>query len=57
MPAYTKAIQAYKNKRFQLAKYYAGESLYHELELLSADEQYYMFWIISESDIALKAGK
>lgn len=57
MPAYTKAIQAYKAKRFQLAKYYAGESLYHELELLSANEQYYMFWIISESDIALKAGK
>lgn len=57
MPAYTKAIQAYKNKRFQLAKYYAGESLYHELEFLTADEQYYMFWIISDSDIAIKAGK
>ena len=54
MPAYTKAIQAYKAKRFQLAKQYASHALYTELEFLTADEQYYLFWIVSECDIHTK---
>ena len=57
MPYYTKAIQAYKNDRFQLAEKYAKQCLYHELETLTNDEIYNMFQIISESDIHNKAGK
>ena len=56
MPYYTKAIQAYKNNRFQLAEKYAKQCLYCELETLNNDEIYNMFQIISESDIHNKAG-
>ena len=56
MPYYTKAIQAYKNDRFQLAEKYAKQCLYNELETLTNDEIYNMFQIISECDIHSKAG-
>lgn len=61
MPVYTKAIQAFKNNRFQLAERYAKECLYCELEMLTNDEIYNMFFIIGECDIhkksMMKAGK
>ena len=56
MPYYTKAIQAYKNDRFQLAEKYAKQCLYNELEMLTNDEIYNMFQIISECDIHSNAG-
>ncbi len=47
---YSKAMNAYNHKRFQLAEKYARYSLLYELELMSNDDIYKMFWIISESE-------
>lgn len=57
MPYYTKAIQAYKNDYMQLAERYAKQCLYQELETLTNDEIYEMFFIISETDMHMNAGK